>query len=42
MHRPRGATGETLVVAVGTTIPLWQIDQRVESLQTERGRADTE
>ncbi|MFC4506049.1 MULTISPECIES: hypothetical protein [Streptomyces] len=38
----RGETGETLVVVARTTTPMWQIVQRVESLQTERGRADTE
>ncbi|MEV0083770.1 hypothetical protein [Saccharopolyspora sp. NPDC050642] len=42
VHRTWGETGETLVVVARTTTPMWQIVQRIESLQTERGRADTE
>lgn len=42
VHCTWGATGETLVVMTRTTTPMWQIVQRIESLRTERGRADTE
>lgn len=42
VHRTWGETGETLVVVARTTTPIGQIVQRIESLRTERGRADTE
>ncbi|MFD8218402.1 hypothetical protein ACFV2U_33075 [Streptomyces sp. NPDC059697] len=42
VHRTWGETGETLVVVVRTATPMWQIVQRIESLQTERVRVDTE
>ncbi|WP_167449993.1 hypothetical protein [Streptomyces hyaluromycini] len=43
VHRTWGETGETLaVVARGPPTAMRQIVQRIESLLTERGRADTE
>jgi hypothetical protein len=42
VHRIWGETGETFVVVARTTTWMWQIVQRIESLQTGRGRAATE
>ena len=42
VHRIWGETGETFVVVARTTTWMWQFVQRIESLQTGRGRADTE
>ncbi|WP_165968199.1 hypothetical protein [Saccharopolyspora elongata] len=42
VHRTWSEAGETFVVVARTTTPRWQIVQHIESLQTERGRADTE
>ncbi|MGO4427553.1 hypothetical protein AB4Z54_54820 [Streptomyces sp. MCAF7] len=41
VHCTWGETGETLLVVARTTTPMGQVVQRVESPQTERGRADT-